>query len=862
MPRYYRYSALLLPLAVLALAACDDKGPASPPDDKPGAAAAVAIAAGDGQRAAPGAPVADSLTVRVADAKGRAVAGAVVTWTVASGGGTLSNSSSVTAATGQARVQWTLGLGEGAQTVTASVGALTPVTFTATGTVTATGTGTIAGAGGIIGLSDGTRVIFPAGAVPAGTQVSVAQEDPATFFDGTDQTQRVVLSFTSSVTDFAQDVEIRVPLPTGMTEADSARVYAGVIHMPAGVVRIAESTVKQFGGRPYIVVRTRRFAPPAANGPAAAANAVSLDRDNWALGWGPVPPSSAQLVLPYYSQGSTPFCAAVSLQILTRAVNNDDLNTVPQAIGMIGADESGVSGWEWLLLPSIGTVVKGRTGVKPTRTLWTAAETSALKEYLKREIGVNGRPVLLHTSGESHALVVAGYRGDTFVLHNPASTYAAVGYTDSTWTAMNRKQGALSNFVTVVIPKAITARSGWLSVNIIDQALGILRPALGPGDPTTSYRSRWDYTQSQGYSFRDGNVRVDPLPGTVATFTVPGELQLANSSLTDQVNASVWLDITAVGAPAGEGHYAVRGDVTIGANRTANFKPASVPVDTFRYNRGTATQYQATVSALVNNTLVDRQSLQFSIASVTPVLTAVVPAAADVGGVVELRGSQLGSSRYHNRVDFNGVEATQVVGWQNDLVRVKVPQNATSGSVRLWRGDVPSNPLPFTVQEYRTSQGFELGWGKATENVQVNVSIAVEAASDGAGWRTVFEERSAFDPQQWVRLYFGTKAPPAGGASTYRVTVDVKDFATTVHQGDLSFVRAYWVVRSQTPNGLPTTTIQGSTLNITEEASVYAKQADLFLVFQARNPQTGDVDYFEDSAGFGISFSPSHVGMR
>lgn len=86
---------------------------------------------GDGQTGAPAGQLRDSLAVRVVSAGGRPIAGAAVGWVVASGGGTLSASTTVTDAAGIAKVAWTLGA-EGQGTALAGIGNLQPATFTAT----------------------------------------------------------------------------------------------------------------------------------------------------------------------------------------------------------------------------------------------------------------------------------------------------------------------------------------------------------------------------------------------------------------------------------------------------------------------------------------------------------------------------------------------------------------------------------------------------------------------------------------------------------------------------------------------------------------------------------------------------------
>jgi len=260
----------------------------------------------------------------------------------------------------------------------------------------------------------------------------------------------------------------------------------------------------------------------------------------------------------------------------------------------------------------------------------------------------------------------------------------------------------------------------------------------------------------------------------------------------------------------------------LGEQDTVLFEP-------YRYNRAQPTEYEATFSAVGGSRDV-REVVRFTVAGAVPTLTALEPADLIPGATVELRGTALGRLRIHNKVTFAGVEATEIVSWADDRVKVKVPAGVRSGTVKLWRGEVASNELPYTVRT-ETSRSFTLAWGKEGENVRVTAAIDVTAVGSGAGWQSVFEERSNFDPEQWVRLYFGTVAPPAGGSNQYSVTVNVLGYSSAVHQGSITFKEARWVVRSQTPDGLPTSTVTGNTVLLTEAASPYSKQAELMLVF-------------------------------
>ena len=102
-----------------------------------GPATNITLNAGNNQSAKVGAAVPTKPSVRVTDANNNPVSGVVVTFAVASGGGSITGGSATTNASGIATVgSWTLGTTAGTNTLTATSSGLTgsPVTFTATGT--------------------------------------------------------------------------------------------------------------------------------------------------------------------------------------------------------------------------------------------------------------------------------------------------------------------------------------------------------------------------------------------------------------------------------------------------------------------------------------------------------------------------------------------------------------------------------------------------------------------------------------------------------------------------------------------------------------------------------------------------------
>jgi adhesin/invasin len=96
-----------------------------------GAAASVTKVSGDAQTGAAASALPQPLVVLVKDAFGNLVSGATVNWATPNGG-SLAPTSGPTNGSGNAQSTWTLGPSAPNQTATATVGALTPASFTAT----------------------------------------------------------------------------------------------------------------------------------------------------------------------------------------------------------------------------------------------------------------------------------------------------------------------------------------------------------------------------------------------------------------------------------------------------------------------------------------------------------------------------------------------------------------------------------------------------------------------------------------------------------------------------------------------------------------------------------------------------------
>ena len=234
---------------------------------------------------------------------------------------------------------------------------------------------------------------------------------------------------------------------------------------------------------------------------------------------------------------------------------------------------------------------------------------------------MNGRPVALYHAGWDHVVVVVGYDGDTFFVHDPASTNdASVGYTARPWSAIGGTVGYTEKLVTLVVPAPPANDAHPVRVNILQDALTFTKPFEDEDNPSALYRYRWDHTRRDGYAFKhqaSGEVS-NPLPGTTRTLSVTGDIHTSNASRTESKKVSVWLHISAMGVPTGTGHFSYQETVNVGPNGVKRFRPPPIPVDTFRANRLEPTEYFLTVSALVDGTQVDHQSLVFRVGTVVP----------------------------------------------------------------------------------------------------------------------------------------------------------------------------------------------------------------------------------------------------
>ena len=576
---------------------------------------------------------------------------------------------------------------------------------------------TIGADGGTVAMSSGVSVVFPAGAVSANAGFTVSEIEPTSYFEADSDLGRVVIECTGAVTEFDEAVEIRVPLPAGMTEADSALVFGGYIDEATGAREMVACSIRMIDGAPYGILPMRHF---------------SSGFMEWLLGETP-PASAGPLEIPYYGQGASSYCWAASLQMVTQAATFDKENDIPGIIGTVGVDESGLTSFAFRMSSTIAGIIKDRTGVKPDRCQWDFVNYQQMKDYLKREIGVRGYPVAVHSTAWNHAVVIVGYDGNTFYIHDPASTSTgSIGYTQRTWADMVKDMGFGKNMVCLTIPKTLDASRSLITANIMNDAVQFVRPGIKDDPQTRLYSYRWDFENKDGYRFQNvsSQVMVSMLPGEVITLKQGGDIEIVNASRTTSQEVSVWYDVTCLSQKGA--YFSENKRFEVPANTTKNLAFTDIPVDEFRWNSDNPGEYSFVIRAMAGGTTVDEKRIIFKIDTRPVEITSFVPIRGGVGTPVTINGSGFGTIPKFTTVKFNGVEAeVDTTTWSNTKIIVYVPEKATTGPITVTNGDISKKSDEFTVTKETTlNDSFtyqtDAGFGDVVMSVSTSFSVTGE----------------------------------------------------------------------------------------------------------------------------------------
>jgi hypothetical protein len=459
--------------------------------------------------------------------------------------------------------------------------------------VLATKTQPIGPAGGEIVLTHGARLVFPAGAVAQKINVRVNQLDPSLLLD--EQSDGLLLDLSAPVTTFKEPIEFHVPLPSWFTPDDADAVVAGAVDATTGAIVYEPAIVQVVDGKPELVVKADHF----------SWRVFKWWKENYGL----PPRQGGPLEIPYYSQGSTTYCWAATLQMAAEAARHSQVREIFGIIGAARIDEGGLDTRVARDYPPIGAEMSARTGVQPERLLWRTMTQSALRSYIRRQIGVMGRPVVLVSGAKEHAFVVVGYDGTDFYVHDPAGLDGYV-YRRVSTAGLGLDTG--DENATLVVPRPLANDRPLVTVNVMDASLEFPKPKTNT--PADTFQFRWDYKSPNGYHWKNrAGQTVAAIPGEVTQLQLVkdgGGLEIANAYRSGGArDVSVWIDINGKGP--GKTHYSDRMNVRVEPGTVQKVKFNPINVDAFRDPAPTPTEYAFKVSVLAAGQVVDDASFTF-----------------------------------------------------------------------------------------------------------------------------------------------------------------------------------------------------------------------------------------------------------
>ncbi|HEV2520844.1 MAG TPA: DUF4038 domain-containing protein [Candidatus Acidoferrales bacterium] len=151
-----------------------------------------------------------------------------------------------------------------------------------------------------------------------------------------------------------------------------------------------------------------------------------------------------------------------------------------------------------------------------------------------------------------------------------------------------------------------------------------------------------------------------------------------------------------------------------------------------------------------------------------PSITNLNPASGAVGTMVTITGTNFGTSQGSSTVTFNGITAGTGSSWSATSIAIKVPAGATTGSVVVTVGGVPSNGVSFTVTDPPPSIS---GLNPASGAISTSVTISGTYFGATKGSNTVTFNGTMATPTSWSNTSIVIPVP--SGATTGNVVVTV-----------------------------------------------------------------------------------------
>jgi len=578
----------------------------------------------------------------------------------------------------------------------------------------------IGSGGGSLALSDGARLVVPAGALSAEAEVGMTKlGHPQDFGEG------AVAYELSGLQDLAAAATLVLPTP-GLEQAEDG----------IGICRYDTET-GLFEDTEAIIDFAARTATITLDPTAGKARGF-LDRLRYLVqieGFYGTEHSELLLRLPFYEQISTGCWAASCLMVLRAHRDPTESNLhLGDALHFVGASESDYGLNIRQFTETMLLFLHQHTGAPVS---WRGYMNHANLRYRILRLLDAGYPVLVNIPipGQGrHVVVVIGYRlgGQEFIIHDPQAitevtptlgTMQTVRPAD--WFA-DMQAHAMVAIQAVWVERALPATRPLQTIGCPGEGhegpptgfvtFDILNPADGSGHDFVKLRFKPSATTVYGKGYvwqsqRD-DAAVPLLPATTANLRVRTPLWNAHPGAADvavrvQVNAGadrlVWQDSELVSLPPA-------------ADNTLSVQEVSLELPL----GGTRHHARADANGVLPlaiwgevNTLsgafLDGFGLYLNI-SVVPVLGRLEPTSANPGDVVTIHGMGFGDSRSTKSQVLIGTTPAVINSWADATITVEVPPEAMTGPLVVETGEqhrYASNALTLTIGNAPRILGFD-----------------------------------------------------------------------------------------------------------------------------------------------------------
>lgn len=420
------------------------------------------------------------------------------------------------------------------------------------------------------------------------------------------------------------------------------------------------------------------------------------------------------LTIPYYEQDYQT-CWATTAKMLSEAYNwsASDVNLIPQYIKDLGTDHlTGINHIDyWYKLPKLLARATGRQ----TQALWCWRSAPA-RDKLVEQLG-KGVPVSMALNLPDHSVNVIGYRKTSgvsgavtydFLIHDPQN---ASGMNEwHAWSWFEARKPTRYSFQLIWFDQAPPTNRPLQSVGFpmgVTGSIGLQHIATdcdGNQAPRILGAVTFQKDAAGGYVWKDvGGKKLDRIPGEATHLAL--DIPMWNSSA---ASATVQLVLKLARKGAAAYLYNQTFTVTLPAQSATHKFEQTIPVFEPR-DRANPTEYVCTVELHNAAGKIDGYSFSYILEPAKPVITRIFPCSGGWGTEVTITGTGFGAS-YNPAtasVLFDNTPATQVTGWSDTEIRVRVPQGAATGDVLVVVEGAVSNGLLFEVESASADYTFK-----------------------------------------------------------------------------------------------------------------------------------------------------------